>query len=741
MTTLCITGTPGRDFDSVSKLLFQGGLATARPIERETTISMEDWHKRVAPILSEQQQPGRLWEQLAGDLLLANFQQPQWGWADPASLAALEFWSELEPGLGFLLLTSDPQDYLAYCLLEGSGDSGGEVDEKACLQQWRTYHERMLAFYLDYPERCLLVNARQARANPSALAEKLQERWGLELTLSSSNFPVLAGNSRQEAPITLAYYVANKTLVDQGQGLTPLRDELKAAQFPLAEPGVEADLDGNILGSANLSLASILRDYQRRCARDLSESERKALESLRRENEQLLAKLRYVQEQWEATTENQQSLEQQLAEAKALPSVSPEHVAELKDQHHQESELLLLQLHQAHEELEATFIKQQQSEEAKAASEEAVQRASIERDALKQQVAQLVEERDEKALQAISETEQRDQAHQSRQRAEQQLEESRHQNELLLLQLNKVQEELEAIFIKQQKSEEAKAASEEAVQRASIERDALKQQVAQLVEERDEKALQAISETEQRDQAHQSRQQAEQQLEESRHQNELLLLQLNKVQEELEHFFLLHQQVSQEVDKLNSENRKLKHQWQVAQQHAEQPRGWLARLGGKPQSTAPKLTYEAVQLRHEHVNPDYEHLWVTLKDASFGEHYSPAWQFRLSCAGIKPNDFGKQPKLELPEQGDQLLQNWFAESESEHGQKLELRFALPNAMDSAVWKKIPSDDQALIRSLLKQLPEVLNALKEQGSHISRDWAEWQQLAANMKRIHQAKAST
>ena len=650
MTTLCITGTPGRDFDSVSKLLFQGGLATARPIERETTISMEDWHKRVAPILSEQQQPGRLWEQLAGDLLLANFQQPQWGWADPASLDALEFWAELEPGLGFLLLTSDPQDYLAYCLLEGSGDSGGEVDEKACLQQWRTYHERMLAFYLDYPERCLLVNARQARANPSALAEKLQERWGLELTLSSSNFPVLAGNSRQEAPITLAYYVANKTLVDQGQGLTPLRDELNAAQFPLAEPDVEADLDGNILGSANLSLASILRDYQRRCARDLSESERKALESLRRENEQLLAKLRYVQEQWEATTENQQSLEQQLAEAKALPSVSPEHVAELKDQHHQESELLLLQLHQAHEELEATFIKQQQSEEAK-------------------------------------------------------------------------------------------AASEEAVQRASIERDALKQQVAQLVQERDEKALQAISETEQRDQAHQSRQQAEQQLEESRHQNELLLLQLNKVQEELEHFFLLHQQVSQEVDKLNSENRKLKHQWQVAQQHAEQPRGWLARLGGKPQSTAPKLTYEAVQLRHEHVNPDYEHLWVTLKDASFGEHYSPAWQFRLSCAGIKPNDFGKQPKLELPEQGDQLLQNWFAESESEHGQKLELRFALPNAMDSAVWKKIPSDDQALIRSLLKQLPEVLNALKEQGSHISRDWAEWQQLAANMKRIHQAKAST
>jgi hypothetical protein len=449
MTTLCITGTPGRDFESVSKLLFQGGLASAKPIERETTISLEDWHTRVGPLLRKQQAPGRLWEQLAGDLLLANFQQPQWGWSDPATLDALEFWAELEPGMCFLLLTSDPQEYLAHHLLEGSGESGEEVDEKACLQEWRCQHERMLTFYLDNPERCLLVNARQARANPSAFVEKLEERWGVELDLSSTYFPVFAGNSRQEAPITLAQYIAEKSLVDHGKGLTPLREELHAAQFPLAEPAAQADPDGNILGSANLSLVSILRDYQQRCARDLSESDRKALEALRRENEQLLAKLRYVQEQLDAKAETQLQLEKQLAEAKALPSVTSEELANLEEQRLAETEMLLLQIHQVQEELEASFIKQQESAEALAEREKALQSANSENDELRK----------------------------ARLQDEQQLEESIRQNEQLLHRLHEVQEELEASFIMLEGDAETLAEREKALQIANSENRQLREAI------------------------------------------------------------------------------------------------------------------------------------------------------------------------------------------------------------------------------------------------------------------------
>ena len=154
----------------------------------------------------------------------------------------------------------------------------------------------------------------------------------------------------------------------------------------------------------------------------------------------------------------------------------------------------------------------------------------------------------------------------------------------------------------------------------------------------------------------------------------------------------------------------------------------------------PKLEFEGVQLRNEQVNPDYEHLWISLQSPSFGERLAEQWHFRISCAGVKPSEFGQQPKLELPEQSDQLLTNWFAESESEHGRKLELRFALPNAMDTGVWKQIQADDQQLIKALCQQLPDIVAALKNQNTYITRDWSDWEALAANMKRIHHTKAS-
>ncbi|MGM0695015.1 MAG: hypothetical protein ACQEUN_16685 [Pseudomonadota bacterium] len=605
MKSLCITGVPGTDFDSVSALLFDSGLAPARSVVRESTITFGDWHARVAPALARQQAPGRLWDQLAGDLLLANLHQPQWGWADPASVSALEFWAELEPGLNFLLLTSEPQDYLAHCLLH-SNDSD-DVDEAACLQHWQTLNEQLLAFYLEHSERCVLVEARQASANPKALAETLAERCGLELDLARAQLPALAQEPRQAAPHALARYVAHRATAEQASKLKPLHDELQAARLPLAEPEQQEDEEGNLLGSVNLSLASILKDYQRRCAQDLTTSEREALEQLKQQNQRLLDQFQQVQQQ----------------------------------------------LQQVQEEKSAALLQHQQSDQARA------------------ELAQ----------------------------ASQQHEEAKQENELLLLQLHQVQEELEATFLKQQESSKALAESDQAAKRAA----------------------------EERDQARSERQRDAQQLEEAKQENELLLLQLHQVQEELEHYFLQHQQLSKQHDELQGEQRKLKYQLRMARQRAQQ--------GGD--DLAAWLDYEDVELIKEQVNPDYEHLWIKLKAPIFGETDADEWHFRLSCAGVTSDQFGQQPKLELPEQQEQLLQHWFVESESDHGRKLELRFALPNAMDLGVWQQIQSQDQALIGELLQRLPAMLEALQAQGCHIARDWADWQQLVADMQRIHHA----
>ncbi|MCG5510663.1 hypothetical protein [Ectothiorhodospira lacustris] len=563
MNTLCITGAPNAEFNTLSGLLFQSGLSQAQPIERQARLSMADWHAKVAPVLQRKQPLGRLWDEVATDLLLANLHQTCWGWADQGSLWALDYWAELEPGIHFLLLTCDPQDYLAHCLLTEE-----DPDEKTCLEQWRSHHERLLNFYLANPERCLLVNARQALIKPTALLDKLNERWqfGLQMPQAQS-LPALPG-ARQTAPLTLARHLADKTLQEAGGNLTPLHQELQAAQQPLTNMDAEKGEDGTLQGQAELPLASILKDYQRRCAQDLSEDERRQLSELKQENE-----------------------------------------------------LLLAQLHQVQEELEATFLKHQESE---------------------------------KALQQA------------------------------------------------------------------------KQAAAKITHEPG--------------QASAPQQKAEKALEESQQENELLLLQLHQVQEELENYFLQHQQATKDNEQLAAETRRLKQQLSTfEQEQAEQSQGWLHRVIGRKKDTKPQLAYEHIQLQHEQVNPDYEHLWIRLKNPTFGTRHAEAWSFRLSCAGVRPGDFGSQPKLELPEQKEQLFEHWFEESRDDHGPKLELRFALPDAMDGGVWKKIQPQDQQLLRSLIQQLPQMLESLAQQGRRVSRDWADWQRLAADMQRIHQAKA--
>ncbi|MGM0855820.1 MAG: hypothetical protein ACQEW0_01895 [Pseudomonadota bacterium] len=544
-----MTGALSASLERISALLFQGGLERAQPINREPSIDMAKWHQKVAPLLQKGQSPGRLWEQLAGDLLLANLHQPQWGWGDTQSVAALDFWAEFEPGIRFLLLTADPQEYLAQCLLEDADES--PKDERAYLEQWQAEHERLLAFYLKYPERCLLVNARQAEANLSALVEQLSQRLNFTLDVNIAQLPMHANSQALgTAPATLARYVAAKASHEYAKTLAPLFNELKAAQQPLAEPDAQEDEDGNVFSTAEVSLASLLKDYQRRCERDLSESDRKALEELKQENE-----------------------------------------------------LLLLQLHQVQEEFESTYLAKQKLEE---------------------------------------------------------------------------QQTLPA---------------PEAANSAAID--------------------------------------------EAKQENELLVLQLHQVQEELEHYFLQHQKTSAETAQLKQENRKLKQQYRLAQEQASAPKGLFVR---KPKKAKPELEFEGIQLRNEQVNPDYEHLCISLQSPSFGDRLADQWHFRISCAGVKPGEFGQQPKLEIPEQSDQLLTNWFSESENEHGRKLELRFALPNAMDTGVWKQIQADDQQLIKALCQQLPDIVADLKKQNTYISRDWADWEALAVNMKRIHHAKAS-
>ncbi len=782
MRSLCITGVPGIDFDRVSALLFESGLATAKPVMRESTITFTDWHARAVPALERQQTPGRLWEQLAGDLLLANLHEPQWGWADPTSLPALPFWAELEPNLQFLLLTSEPQDYLAYRLLQSSDSA--EVSEAECLQYWQELNERLLSFYLAYPERCVLVEARQAHSNPAALADILAQRCGLELDTTRPQLPTLPDSSRHAAPLALARYVADRALAEHGKTLKPLHDELQAARLPLAEPDQQEDEGGNLLGTANLSLASILKDYQQRCAQDLSANEREALERLKQQNQRLLDQLQQAHEEKRvALLEHQQSeetradieqaarraaaerdtLKQQLEQMESAKQQAQEAAQRQISEHEetkQEAELLLLQLHQVQEELESTFLKQQALEKQHEEHSNQLKAIQAERNNLQQQNAQnaqalkaVTQERDQARQQQQALKKQLEQAESAKQQAREsaqrqasELEDTKQEAELLLLQLHQVQEELEHYFLQHQKLHQQNTELEQRWQRLMS---------------RHPDLLDVRELTSHQEGAHKRHWQANDIMIGGRQLDSLsvttqqhdhginLYLPAEYLETPLSTDILaleapLTQTSWQQLQQLTSRDWKLVTQLPrllqtgvrklSEEEHATLSyslTAWQQALGQLPAV----LRVDNVTLRNEQLNPDYEHLWLELEGITLGDDTHDCWSVRLASNDPQADGLGQHFKLEVPEQTQEWLSSWFAESEDDFGARWELRFALPDAMDMSVWQRLAQQDQDKLKGLVAQLPGLLKRLAGQQHHqLSRSWEQWQQLAENTRRI-------
>ena len=147
------------------------------------------------------------------------------------------------------------------------------------------------------------------------------------------------------------------------------------------------------------------------------------------------------------------------------------------------------------------------------------------------------------------------------------------------------------------------------------------------------------------------------------------------------------------------------------------------------------LRYDHVSLKREQTNPDYEHLWLKLANVVFEDQHASDFEFRLSCANVRPNAFGGYPKLEFPQEVAQpCFDSWFEESYDDFGAKLELRFALPDAMDMGIWGKLSAHDQALVVQIIEQLPIILRELVQSGASMKRSLNDWLRMAQSIEDI-------
>jgi hypothetical protein len=81
-----------------------------------------------------------------------------------------------------------------------------------------------------------------------------------------------------------------------------------------------------------------------------------------------------------------------------------------------------------------------------------------------------------------------------------------------------------------------------------------------------------------------------------------------------------------------------------------------------------------------------------------------------------------------------VFESWFEESCDELGSRLELRFALPDAIDLDVLTRLSEADRKTLLRLVNNLPSILRMVEEQGDAISRPWAYWHDTAADVGRI-------
>jgi hypothetical protein len=156
------------------------------------------------------------------------------------------------------------------------------------------------------------------------------------------------------------------------------------------------------------------------------------------------------------------------------------------------------------------------------------------------------------------------------------------------------------------------------------------------------------------------------------------------------------------------------------------------------------LRYDAIKLKRELTNPDYEHLWLEFKGMGLGARTWPKFEIRLGAAMVQRGGFSQFPKFEIPliDGKTKPFESWYAESQDDNGAKLELRFSLEKQVfDTSVWAKLDDVDKALLLRLIYAMPDVLLRLEAEHASIHRPWGTWVSFAkAAMQVIEAGRAA-
>jgi hypothetical protein len=165
--------------------------------------------------------------------------------------------------------------------------------------------------------------------------------------------------------------------------------------------------------------------------------------------------------------------------------------------------------------------------------------------------------------------------------------------------------------------------------------------------------------------------------------------------------------------------------------------GFLPKLIKEFDARSPVFRFDAVQLRQESINPDYEHLWLDILGVTFGDLTMTKLEVRLGAANVKSAEFSRFPKIEFPliDGAIKPFDSWYAESFDDYGAKYELRFDLDKKrFDVNVWSKLSLADRNLVYALLVGLPKILAIIGKKNKNLHRPIKTWFDFSVETKKV-------
>ncbi|HCO3510962.1 TPA: kfiB protein, partial [Escherichia coli] len=181
MNKLVLVGHPGSKYQIVEHFLKEIGMnspnySTSNKISPEyITASLCQFYQtpEVNDVVDEREfsavQVSTMWDSMVLELMMNNLNNKLWGWADPSIIFFLDFWKNIDKSIKFIMIYDHPK----YNLMRSVNNAPLSLNINNSVDNWIAYNKRLLDFFLENKERCVLINFEAFQSNKKNIIKPL----------------------------------------------------------------------------------------------------------------------------------------------------------------------------------------------------------------------------------------------------------------------------------------------------------------------------------------------------------------------------------------------------------------------------------------------------------------------------------------------------------------------------------------------------------------------------------------